>query len=169
MWKSGKCPVISTAFFPHKRRGFSIAFQQEDRKKNLPPVFHKKFSTFPKSLGRKNAYIFPYCVIPSGVKRNRGIFWPNRNLRASIVGRFFDSVPFGHSAQNDAVYDRGLSDYRQELMFAVMSRTEFSRAELPFFSSSSILVMEDKMVVWSLPPNSLPISVEDKFVRVRTR
>ena len=59
--------------------------------------------------------------------------------------------------------------YRQELMFAVMSRTEFSRAELPFFSSSSILVMEDKMVVWSLPPNSLPISVEDKLVRVRTR
>ena len=61
------------------------------------------------------------------------------------------------------------TSYKLELMFAVMSRREFSRAELPFFSSSSILVMEDKMVVWSLPPNSLPISGEDRLVRVRTK
>ena len=59
--------------------------------------------------------------------------------------------------------------YKLELMFAVMSRRAFSREELPFFSSSSILVMEDKMVVWSLPPNSLPISGEDRLVSVRTR
>lgn len=71
--------------------------------------------------------------------------------------------------KNNGQKKEAIACYRQELTVAIRSLMMFCMGLLSFFSSFSILVMEDKMVVWSLPPNSLPISGEDRLVRVRTR
>ena len=61
-----------------------------------------------------------------------------------------------------------LVDYKEELIFAMMSRIWFCKFSSPAFKALSTLRMECIMVVWSLL-NSSPMSVVERFVSFRIR
>ena len=172
MWKRLFFLAVSTTFFPQKKNKKGKTSQQGKSANVSPLLFHRKFLHIPQPL----CIIFCVGATPgrpeSGPSRTPAPTFDNQRSYC-IVGAVCDR-PRANTVRpynfQFSTFNCPLSTlYRQELILAVISRIWFCRAVLPAFSSDSTFLMELSTVVWSLPPNSLPISGVDRLVRFRIR
>ena len=110
-----------------------------------------------------------------GYKKNTSLRGPKGRgnpvtCSASRIGAYFYPRDcHGLRPRNDVVFFvRSTTDYRQELILAVMSRILSESCWLPPLRATSILRMECRTVEWSRE-NSWPMSGRDRLVSWRIR